>query len=47
MWYHPGDVVRVRVNGVILHEGIMTEHGRVISNSRRRDGVFEESTRAF
>ena len=47
MWYHPGDVVRVRVNGVILHEGIMTEHGRVISNSRRRGGVFEESTRDF
>ena len=25
----------------------MTEHGRVISNSRRRGGVFEESTRDF
>ena len=47
MWYSPGDVVRVRVAGVIQHEGIMTEHGRVISNSRRRGGVFEESTRDF
>jgi len=47
MWYRPGDVVRVRVKGIIQHEGIMTEHGRVISNSRRRGGVFEESTRDF
>lgn len=47
MWYHAGDVLRVRVNGVILHEGIVTEHGRVISNSRRRGGVFEESARTF
>jgi cell wall-associated NlpC family hydrolase len=47
MWYRPGDVVRVTVKGGILHEGIMTEHGRVISNSRRRGGVFEESTRDF
>ena len=47
MWYNPGDVVRVTVNGFVQHEGIMTEHGRVISNSRRRGGVFEESTRDF
>lgn len=47
MWYQPGDVVRVRVNGFIEHEGIMTETGRVISNSRRRGGVFEESVRDF
>ncbi len=47
MWYQPGDVVRVRVNGFIEHEGIMTESGRVISNSRRRGAVVEESARDF
>ena len=47
MWYQPGDVVCVRVNGFIQHEGIMTETGRVISNSRRLGCVCEESTRAF
>jgi len=46
MWYSPGDIVSVRV-GTIRHEGIMTEHGRVISNSRKNGGVFEESTRSF
>lgn len=47
MWYRPGDVVRVRVKGMILHEGIMTEHGRVINNSQRRGRVVEESFRDF
>lgn len=47
MWYQAGDIIRVRVHGVIFHEGIITEHGRVISNSRRRGGVFEESLRVF
>lgn len=47
MWYYPGDVLVVRVRGVIHHEGIVTETGRVISNSRRRGGVFEESLRTF
>lgn len=47
MWYQPGDVVRVRVNGFIEHEGILTETGRVISNSRRSGAVIEESTRDF
>ncbi len=47
MWYRPGDIVSVRVKGGILHEGIMTETGRVISNSRRRGGVYEESVRTF
>lgn len=46
MWYKPGDVVSVRVNG-IRHEGIITETGRIISNSRRRGGVYEESARTF
>lgn len=47
MWYQPGDVVRVKVNGFIEHEGIMTETGRVISNSRRKGGVREESVHDF
>lgn len=46
MWYSPGDVVTVRVGGV-RHEGIMTEHGRVICNSRRLGGVTEKSARDF
>lgn len=47
MWYCPGDVVSVRVKGAVRHEGIMTETGHVISNSRRKGGVFEESFRTF
>jgi len=47
MWYRAGDIVQVTVYGVIRHEGIITEHGRVISNSRRRGGVFEESLKTF
>jgi len=47
MWYQPGDVVSVRTRSGIRHEGIMTETGRVISNSRRRGGVYEESFRSF
>ena len=43
----PGDVLRVSVYGGIHHEGIVTETGTVISNSRRMGGVTEESVRAF
>ena len=46
MWYSPGDIVSVRV-GAVRHEGIMTEHGRVICNSRRYGGVTEKSVRDF
>ncbi len=46
MWFSPGDIVSVRVGG-IRHEGIMTEHGRVICNSRRYGGVTEKSVRDF
>ena len=46
MWFSPGDIVSVRV-GTIRHEGIMTEHGRVICNSRRYGGVTEKSARDF
>lgn len=47
MWYNPGDIVRVRVNGFIEHEGIVTEAGRIISNSRRRGRVVEETPSEF
>lgn len=47
MWYQPGDVLAVRVKGIISHEGIVTETGRVISNSRRLGSVQEESIRTF
>ena len=46
MWYRPGDIVSVRI-GPIKHEGIMTEHGRVICNSRRLGGVTEKTVRDF
>jgi len=45
--FFPGDVLRVRVYGGVLHEGIYTDHGTVISSSRRRGGVFEETISAF
>lgn len=47
MWYQPGDVLAVRVHGIISHEGIVTEDGRLISNSRRLGSVQEESIRTF
>ena len=47
MWYQPGDVLAVRVHGIISHEGIVTEDGRLISNSRRLGSVQEESIRSF
>lgn len=42
-----GDVLRVTVYGWVLHEGILTAEGTVISNSRRNGYVVEESVRAF
>ncbi len=47
MWYYPADVISVRVGGLIRHEGIMTHSGTIISNSRRRGGVYEESPHIF
>ena len=43
----PGDVLCVTVYGGVLHEGIVTETGTVISNSRRNGGVVEEGIRDF
>lgn len=47
MLVNTGDVLQVTVYGFVQHEGIVTEHGRVISNSRRKGCVFEESVRSF
>lgn len=43
----PGDVLCVTVYGGVRHEGIVTDTGTVISNSRRNGGVAEESVRDF
>ncbi len=45
--YQLGDVLRVTVYGVVVHEGIYTDEGTVISNSRRNGRVIEESVHAF
>lgn len=42
-----GDVLRVTVYGWVVHEGILTGEGTVISNSRRNGYVVEESIREF
>lgn len=42
-----GDVLRVTVYGWVIHEGILTAEGTVISNSRRNGSVVEESVRSF
>ncbi len=47
MSYSIGDVLRVTVYGVVVHEGIYTDVGTVISNSRRNGLVIEESVAAF
>ncbi|NNC36227.1 MAG: hypothetical protein HKO02_02125 [Hyphomonadaceae bacterium] len=43
----PGDVLCVSVYGGVLHEGIVTDTGTIISNSRRNGCVMEESVRDF
>lgn len=45
--FRPGDVVSVRFGGVLRHYGIVTYGGRVISNTRRHDGVVTQSLEAF
>ncbi len=47
MSYSIGDVLRVTVYGFVVHEGIYTDEGTVISNSRRNGRVIEESLAAF
>lgn len=42
-----GDMIAVRFGGVLWHYGVVTSHGTVISNSRLKGGVIEESIAAF
>jgi len=43
----PGDIVSIRFGGVLRHYGVATTRGTVISNSRRHDGVTEQSLDDF
>ena len=43
----PGDIVSIRFGGVLRHYGVATTRGTVISNSRRHDGVTEQSLHDF
>lgn len=45
--YQLGDVLRVTVYGFVVHEGIYTDEGTIISNSRRNGRVVEESVHQF
>jgi hypothetical protein len=45
--FHPGDVVSIRFGGVLRHYGVVTSGGRVISNSRKHEGVTEQSLADF
>jgi hypothetical protein len=45
--FRPGDVVSVRFGGVMRHYGIVTYGGRVISNSRRYNGVTSQTLDEF
>lgn len=43
----PGDVVSIRFGGVLRHYGVVTTRGTVISNSRKHEGVTEQSLDDF
>ncbi|MBR9833600.1 MAG: hypothetical protein GYB42_00030 [Alphaproteobacteria bacterium] len=45
--FQPGDMVAVRFGGILWHYGVVTSRGTVISNSRLKGGVIEESFAAF
>ena len=45
--YTTGDVVSIRFGGVLRHYGVVTSRGTVISNSRKHDGVVEQSLETF
>lgn len=45
--HQAGDVLRVTVYGWVIHEGILTGEGTVVSNSRRNGYVVEETVREF
>ena len=45
--FQPGDVVSIPFGGVLTHYGVVTARGTVISNSRKHDGVTEQSLEDF
>ena len=45
--YEPGDTVAIRFGLGLSHYGVVTHRGTVISNSRKHDGVVEQSLSAF
>ena len=45
--FEPGDVISVRFGGVLRHYGVVTLSGRVLSNSRERGRVIEQSIEDF
>jgi len=45
--FEAGDVVSVRFAGVLRHYGVVTLSGRVLSNSRERGRVIEQSFEEF
>ena len=45
--YRPGDVVSVRFGGVLRHYGVVTHGGRVVSNTRRHDGIVSQTIAEF
>lgn len=47
MSFETGDILRVSLYGFVIHEGVYTAEGTVISNSRCNDHVVEESVREF
>jgi hypothetical protein len=46
-YFQPGDVVSIPFGGVLQHYGVVTSRGTVISNSRKHDGVTEQSLEDF
>ncbi len=42
-----GEIVSVRIFGIVEHVGLVTENGTVISNSMRNSGVIEQSLAEF
>ena len=45
--FQPGDVVSIPFGGVLTHYGVVTARGTVISNSRKHDGVTEQTLEDF
>lgn len=45
--FDAGDTIAVRFGGVLWHYGVVTSSGTVITNSRKRGGVVEQSLSEF